>query len=369
MVSHSRGEGGYRSPAGEGAVSSTLTALFPYGRYTLSDRLSVWGMAGYGEGTLTLTPEGQAAMRPGMDLVMGAVGVRGVLLDGGGAGPTLAAKSDAMAVRTGTEAVRGLSASQAEVTRLRLALEGSRPIALGGNAVLTPSLELGVRHDGGDAETGFGTDVGAGLALSDPARGLSAEFRARGLLSHEAEGVRERGVLGSLSFDPAPDSERGLSLQLTQTLGGPSSGGAEGLLARPTLAGLGAEETDEGLSRRLDARVGYGVGVFGARWTAVPELGFGLSQAEREVSPGWRLTRAVPGEIAFELGAEARRLDRLEGGAGPDHEIRVGLGWRLEGAGAGALGFETRIEARWRAPGNDNGHPDQSVGLRVTAHW
>ena len=31
-------------------------------------------LAGYGEGTLTLTPEGQAPMRPDMDLAMGALG-------------------------------------------------------------------------------------------------------------------------------------------------------------------------------------------------------------------------------------------------------------------------------------------------------
>ena len=134
-------------------------------------------------------------------------------------------------------------------------------------------------------------------------------------------------------------------------------------MARPTLAGLGAEGTDDA-SHRLDARVGYGLGVFGDRWTAVPELGLGLSQAEREVRLGWRMTRAVPGEITLELGAEVRRLD--SGGA-PDHEIGVGLGRRLDGAGA--LGLETRIEMQRREPANDNEDPDQGVGLRVTAHW
>ena len=64
-------------------------------------------MGGYGEGTLTVTPEGQAPLRPDMDFVMGALGVRGVLLDGGADGPTLAAKSDAMAVRTSTDGVLG----------------------------------------------------------------------------------------------------------------------------------------------------------------------------------------------------------------------------------------------------------------------
>ena len=172
MLSHSRGEGGYRSDAdGGGTIESTLTALFPYGRYALSERLSVWGMAGYGDGTLTVTPEGSAPLRPGMDFAMGALGLRSVLLDGGEGGTTLAAKSDAFAVRTSTDAVTGsggnLEASRADVTRVRFALEGSRPFALegsrpfalGADAVLTPSLELGVRHDGGDAETGFGADT------------------------------------------------------------------------------------------------------------------------------------------------------------------------------------------------------------------
>ena len=108
-----------------------------------------------------------------------------------------------------------LEAAEADVTRVRLALEGSRPVSPGETAVFTPSLELGVRHDGGDAETGFGADIGAGLALSDPLRGLSAELRARGLLTHEDGGMRERGLSGTLAFDPAPETGRGLSLLTT----------------------------------------------------------------------------------------------------------------------------------------------------------
>ena len=76
-------------------------------------------------------------------------------------------------------------------------------------------------------------------------------------------------------------------------------------------------------------------------------------------------TRAAPGEIAFELGAEARRLDRLDGGDSPDREIWVGIGWRLDGAGT--FGFETGIEALRREPANDN--PDHGLALRVTARW
>ena len=69
------------------------------------------------------------------------------------------------------------------MTRLRFGLEGSRPFRLGGGSVLTPGIEIGVRHDGGDAETGFGAEIGAGLAWADPKRGLGAEIRADGLLN------------------------------------------------------------------------------------------------------------------------------------------------------------------------------------------
>ena len=373
MVSLSRGEGGYRSPDGNGEVESALTALFPYARYALSQRVSVWGMAGYGEGTLTVTPEGSATLRPDMDFLMGALGVRGVLLDGGYDGPTLAAKSDAFAVRTSTDAVSGsagnLEASDADVTRVRFALEGSQPVRLGEQAVLTSSLELGVRHDGGDAETGFGADIGAGLVLSDPARGISAEVRARGLLTHEADGMRERGLSGTLAFDPAPETERGLSLSLTQSVGAQSEGGVDALLERRTLAELGAAAEDDLSARRLDARIGYGLGVLDDRFTATSELGLGLPDNDRELRLGWRLSERVATGLAFELGLEGTRREFTGGDAGPEHGLNIGVGWRLVGASASHSAFEMRIEAARRDAANDDRPPEHRIGLSVTARW
>ena len=43
VVAHSLGEGGYRSPNGGGAVETTLTGLYPWGRYQASERLSCGG--------------------------------------------------------------------------------------------------------------------------------------------------------------------------------------------------------------------------------------------------------------------------------------------------------------------------------------
>ena len=257
---------------------------------------------------------------------MAAAGLRGVLVDGGTDGPTLAAKTDAMIVRTASDAVSGsggMAAAEAEVTRLRLGLEGLQPIRLADGATLTPSVEIGVRQDGGDAETGFGVDIGGGLAWSDTRRGISAEFRGRGLLTHEANGFRERGLSGSLSWDPQLASDRGPRASIAQTLGGSASGGMNALLSRDTLTGLAANDDGDDLQRRLEARFGYGLAAFGDGFTSLPEIAVGLSNAGRDYSLGWRLVRGgrAPGGGSLEFSVEAQRREGANDEVAPEHRV------------------------------------------------
>ena len=181
------------------------------------------------------------------------------------------------------EKAKGLAGAQADVRRLRLGLEGTwRGLEAGGGA-LAPRVELGVRHDGGDAETGFGLDLGGALSWSHPASGVSVEVSARGVLTHESSGFRDRGVAGSLAWDPGGGSGRGSKLTLSQTVGGSSAGGMDALLGRGTLAGLAANDEGDALERRqLELTLGYGFAVFGDRFTATPQAGLGLSNGHRE---------------------------------------------------------------------------------------
>ena len=337
-VSHSRGDGAYRG-AGGGTVSATLTGLWPWVGHSLGERLSVWGVAGYGDGSLTLEPRAEdgthaGAIRTDLDLRMAAAGLRGVALDGGEDGLTLAVKTDAMTVHTASDAVTGsggnLAAAKAEVTRLRLGLEGSRPFALADGSTLTPSAEIGLRRDGGDAETGFGAEVGAGIAWTDPESGLGAELRGRGLLVHEAKRFRERGLSGSFTWDPVT-GERGPRLSLTQTLGVSTNVGTDALLGPTMLAGLAANDNGNGNGlhhRRLEARFGYGFGAFGDHFTATPEIAVGLSDTARDYSLGWRLARDgdAPSGGSLELALEARRRETAtDRTIPPEH----GIGFRL----------------------------------------
>ncbi|MDD9992734.1 MAG: hypothetical protein OXP75_13120, partial [Rhodospirillales bacterium] len=205
-------------------------------------------------------------------------------------------------------------------------------VSLGGGATLTPSVEIGLRHDSGDAETGFGIDFGGGIAWSDPTSGLSAELQGRALLTHQANGFRERGVSGSLVWDPAPASARGPRLSLTQTVGGPASGGADALLAQGALTGLAAQpgsdsDGDGDLQhRRLEARFGYGVPAWDGHFASVPEFGLGLSDTGREYILGWRLTDDGSGGAGtVQLSAEARRLESAVRNSPAEHRIGVRL--------------------------------------------
>ena len=372
-LGHSRAEGGYRSPQGDGAVESTLTGVYPYGRYDVNDWLSLWGVVGYGTGSLTLTPAGKTPIETDMDLRLAALGGRSVLVEApADGGLELAATSDAMVVQTTSDEVRGsvgrsLAASEAEVTRIRLGLEGTWR----GIGSIVPSFEIGVRQDGGDAETGFGADIGAGLAWSDPAQGIEAEIRARGLLTHEDSSFKERGFAGSFAWDPDPASDLGPALTLRQTVGASATGGADALLAPESAQALIAanDEEDDVRNRRLEATLGYGIPAFGGRYTTTPAIGFGLTEAEREYSHSWRLAEAKSAGLVFGLDVEAVRREHVTGDTGPEHRFVFGLGWQLEGARREGAAFGVRLEGSRSDTANDNARPETVIAIRVMTIW
>ena len=240
-LSHSWGVGSYGRAHSQDDIEALLTGLYPYAGLKVTDKFSAWGVGGFGLGVLTLTPERGAAMETDIGLTMAAVAARGTLLKTTN-GYDLALQTDGFWVHTTAEEVVGLLAADTVVTRVRLGLESSYTAPLGETSSLVPKLELGVRHDGGDAETGWGVDVGGGLLWSAPLRGVSMELQARSLIGHQTEGFRDWGVSGRLRYDPSPSSDRGLSASLESSIGSTLLDGRQVLLDRATLAGLSADE-------------------------------------------------------------------------------------------------------------------------------
>ncbi len=284
-LSHARGELDTRTTGAaggrvKGVHETTITSVHPYAAWLLPDGSTLWASLGYGTGEVRIAEEGAPSRSADLTQWSAAAGGRSVLVEDaeliGGGMTRLAVKGEGSAARLRTGSDDGLAGLTARTTRLRLLLEGSYEHALAGGATLTPALEAGVRHDGGDVAEGAGLEAGAGVTWHDPAAGLTAELRARLLAAHEAD-RDEWGVSALVRLDPGADG-RGTFLAF-----GPAHGRTESGLDRLFDHGLPAAASgaaSEEAESRLEAEVGHGFGLAGPGPLAVLTPWAGLSLAE-----------------------------------------------------------------------------------------
>ena len=310
-LSHSRGLGNYVG-VDTGQVTSAVTGLYPWVGFKASERVTLWTVAGYGAGGLMLQPGAGAPIETGLSMAMAAGGGRGQIL-GGGEGFGLAFKADALWVGMRTEAGSGpggsLKATRAAVTRLRTALEGSKRVTVANRLALTPSIELGVRQDGGDADVGAGLDLAAGLVLADSVTGLAIDLRVRRLLIHQAAGFAESGMAVSVSYDPSPSTPLGFTARVAPAWGGDAMSGAEALWGQETMGGMSGMNDPllAGASgARLDSEVGYGLPI-GRRFVGTPRIGLRTSEYGRDYRVGYGVQVLEEGPLQLQLGIEAER--------------------------------------------------------------
>ena len=336
-VAHSRGDGSFTMPGtddrGQGNLEQTLTSVHPYLRYAVTDRLAVWGLLGFGTGQMELKVNTGEIRETDTDLLMGAFGGRGILLAAPESGGfQLATRTDAMLTRTTSDAVAGLASGDAEAHRLRLVLEGSRGFTWAEGRRLTPTMEVGLRHDWGDAETGFGLELGGRVQYADPALGLTIDATVRGLLAHEDDAYQEWGASGTVRLAPGATGQ-GLSLTLAPAWGAAASG-VDGLWSRQTTAGLAPQGTRQTPAGRLNAEVGYGFAPFGT--------GLLTPYAGTVLSDGAARTYRVGGRLQMRAGHGADpQPGRHETGTGGQQHggLRFQVTWGLEDAGYANLTY------------------------------
>ena len=298
-------------PARRVEVSSALTSVHPYVRLAPADGVAIWGLLGYGLGGMEL-----ASRKSGIEMKLAAFGAHAALLaPAAGAGFSLDLKSDGFLVLMNTQAPAGVPAADADASRLRLVLDGSLDVPLGLAGALRPSLEVGVRYDAGDAETGAGLEVGAGVSYVYPAWGLALDANARVLLAHQDEDYREWGVGGALRVDPGTPGQ-GLSLGVTSSWGAAAS--ATERLWSVRDAGEVARADLAPAAGSVAAEVGYGVALLGA--------GAVTPRAAVVFDHGGRRTYRVGGSLnhgsAWTIDLEGVRTE--EGSrAAPTHHLSV----------------------------------------------
>ena len=320
VLAHSYGEGAFtHDTAKGGATTSTLTTLNPYAQYRFSDRTSVWGTFGAGRGDLALTPtDATARIETDLEMMMAAFGGRGVLsIQQNERGQfELALRSDSMYSRTNSGVSANLLSATGVASRLRVVLEGAGAWTVTSNSVLMPTLEAGLRYDDGDAETGGGVELGAGLAWAMGRVKFAAS--ARGLVAHEVSRYDEWGFTSSVAYSPGPHG-RGLNLRFGSAWGAAQSS-SHALWDRETARGLtnfGSMNT----SQRFQAEMGYGlpgqhIGTLWRPFVGVESNPFGSDT----LHAGFKYTMAEQSEIGL----------LLQNRTQPNGEPNIGLKFSLQ---------------------------------------
>ena len=306
-VSHSNGDGsffadrGQRSQSRDAELSGSLTSVYPYLRADLGEQLLIWGLFGHGWGEMAASKEAGVA-RNAIGMKMGAVGVRGSLLKPEQAkGFELAVKLDTFLVGMGLESDAGARITDADASRTRLLLEGSRDGLPAWGGLLGSSVEFGLRRDAGAAETGVGLELGGSLRYINLDRGLTVSVTARRLMAHKDDDYREWGVGGLIEYDPGA-ARRGLSVRMVSSQGTAPSG-TNRLWSQSPSAGF-SRNGYAGIDAPLSAEVNYRMRAFGGRLQLAPyadvSLG-GASSGAHAYLLGWRLQFGPNIRLQFEV--------------------------------------------------------------------
>ena len=274
-----------------GKSRTTLTSINPYVGWQASERMNLWAAAGYGWGEVEVNDESADREDSDMDQQMVAAGINGLLYEA--EATSLRLKAEAAFTWADIDGSGTLESMSLNANRQRLMIEGSHVQKLASGATLTPSLELGVRHDGGDGDTGSSIEAGGGLRYHDPHSGLTVEGRARTLLDH-SDDYDEWGVSGLVRLDPGA-SGVGLALSV-QPAWGHTAGGVQRLW---DTAGVSLASPEAG---RVDARLAYGIGTaWGGQGILTPYTDMSLSgDGSRRLSLGGRFDLGTSVRISLE---------------------------------------------------------------------
>ena len=210
----SLGDLDYTADGVDGVLESDLSTAHPYLYWQPSERVSVWGIGGFGGGEVDVREPGRAHDFDA-DFRMFAGGVRAVLSRRDSSEWGL--RADGFQAQLETSALEDIAQVSGEAQRGRLMLEWVHDRALSAGRSLSVKLEAGGRFDGGDAERGAGMETGVRLGFLDANRGLDVAMHGRVLVVHESD-YRDWGVGLQASWDPGK-KQRGFRASLTSSWG------------------------------------------------------------------------------------------------------------------------------------------------------
>ena len=316
-VSQAQGTVDYTASSTSGELTTSVTSVNPYVGWQMTGSMNLWAMAGFGSGEVEIDDEAADAQAGDLTQRTVAAGVNGTLMSSDemfeGGTTNLRLKGEAAFTTADVEGSGSLESVSLSASRQRLTFEGEHVQELDSGATFTPSLELGLRNDGGDGETGTGIEAGSALRYADAESGLTVEGRVRTLLNHSGD-YEETGVSGLVRIAPGGSGE-GLAFSVEPAWGRTASG-----VHQLWESGVTAGASPAGQpTARLSAEIGYGIGAAHGLGVVTPYTGLGLTgDGARSWRMGarWQLVPAASVSVEGSL-YEAANDD------GPEHGLML----------------------------------------------
>ena len=349
-LSRSQATFDYQDPTAAGQHQTAMTSVSPYVRWSLSQGMSLWAMAGLGWGSVDVD-DALAAGSSDAGLTLAAIGLDNALLTRlrGNHETNLRLKAEGSLGRLAVDGSDSMSALTVEVQRLRLALEGSRTWNLSSGGAWTTALEVGLRHDGGDGATGSGVEVGGGISYRSVRTGMTIAASGRTLVAHGAD-YGEWGVGGLIRYDPGTQGV-GLSASVQPALG-QTAGGAAQLWEQALADPSSSDPSSLGDAARVEAEIAYGLRTLRGRGLLKPYSAVSMAgEGSRNYRVGSRLELGDTLRVGVEVGR------REASGAETDHGVML----RLELGSGGGVGVGGGL--------HDAGSVDGRLGRYSSRAW
>ncbi len=309
--------------SGGGDYTLEMTSIAPYVGWSVlpGGRLNLWATAGYGWGEVAITDavaqnaetiEDTQTSEATLKLAGGGVSAR--ILDSGMGHVRL--KGEIMQTSMELEGRDFIEALTVEARRARFSVAAGRTYTSADGARLTPTVEVGLRHDAGDGRTGTGAEVGGELSYTDPYNWLTLDTQGRVLLGHNG-GYDDWGIGAIFTLKPTPGGQ-GLALRLTPTYGQTVTNTAQ-LWDQNAAALTGTDAA--ALGQRMNAEVGYGLAMADGQSLLTPYGNMTWGQRTRAYRLGSRLTLAS----GLNLSLESRRGETP--GVAVEHGVLVNVEW------------------------------------------
>ncbi len=235
-----------------GTYGASMQSVHPYASWSFVPDSYIWASAGVGAGSVEIVDDESEEQTSDSRMITAVIGATMRVLRSGGISLDVKSEAWQSSVEVDDNGAN-IEGSTVNVNRIRVGVETALGRRLASGAMMTPFVELGIRNDGGDGQTGFGFELGGGLRFTTLS-GLSAEGRGRALLAHKGD-VQEWGFSGTIVYSPGAGRE-GLSLELGSTAGSAASG----------LQRLWSDEmmVPEMLDTepRVHTEIGYGMGMY-----------------------------------------------------------------------------------------------------------